>query len=391
MNHFFFSMAFRPLFLLAGLYAPLIILLWLMHLFWQPFLKLAELNPVMWHSHEMLYGFVAAGIGGFVFTAVANWTGRAPVHGMTLIALCSLWIIGRLVMLFGNVLPPIITIVGDLSYLMLMVAVLWRELYLAGNRRNYIILGCVGLLLVFNVVYHLEVRNVIPAEQWSIRGAIGTVVLLISIVGGRIVPAFTRNWLMLVKPGSATPTEMNRYDTSVVLMTLFVIPLWVIMPDNPITAASILLCGLMHGVRVSRWKGLATLSEPLLFILHLAYAWIPVGFILLGAGQLLGFGSNAGVHALTVGAITSMIMAVAARAGKGHSGRALESDLLLNLAFLLFTLTAVLRIVAALVYFENLMLLTGLFWIGGFALYLMSMGKILLTPGPDKKTATGGN
>lgn len=385
MNHFFFSIAFRPLFLLAGLYAPLIILLWLLHLYWQPFLNLAEQNPVMWHSHEMLYGFVAAGIGGFLFTAVANWTGRPPIHGMTLIALCALWGIGRLVMLFGNDLPAIVTIIGDLSYLMLVVAVLWRELYLAGNRRNYIILGCVGLLLVFNLIYHLEVRNVIPPEQWSIRGAIGTVVLLISIVGGRIVPAFTRNWLMLVKPGSATPTEMNRYDISVVLMTLLVIPLWVALPDHRITGASILLCGIMHGVRVSRWKGLATVGEPLLFILHLAYVWIPVGFILLGAGMLFGFGSNAGVHALTVGAITCMIMAVGARAGKGHSGRPLESDLLLNLAFLFITLTTVLRIVATFVYFENLIQLTGLFWIGGFSLYLMSMAKILLTPGPDKK------
>jgi uncharacterized protein involved in response to NO len=380
MNHFFFSIAFRPLFLLAGLYAPLIILLWLMHMYWQPFLHLAEQNPVMWHSHEMLYGFVAAGIGGFVFTAVANWTGRPPVRGMTLIALCVLWIVGRLVMLMGADLPAMITVTCDLSYLMLVVAVLGRELYLAGNRRNYIVLGCIGLLLVFNLLYHLEVRNIIPLEQWSIRGAIGTVVLLISIIGGRIIPAFTRNWLMLAKPGSGAPAEMNWYDTSVLLMTLFVIPLWVMIPNYQITAAILLLCGVMHGVRISRWKGFNTLGEPLLFILHLAYSWIPVGFILLGAGLLFGFPSSAGVHALTVGAITSMILAVAARAGKGHSGRALESDLLLNLAFLLFTLTTLLRIVAALAYFENLMQLTGLFWIGGFAFYLVSMAKILVGP-----------
>jgi len=380
MNNFFFSIAFRPLFLLAGLYAPLIILLWLMHMYWQPFLNLAEQNPVMWHSHEMLYGFVAAGIGGFVFTAVANWTGRTPVHGVTLIALCVLWVVGRLVMLFGGDLPAIVTVTGDLLYLVLVVAVLWRELYLAGNRRNYIVLGCIGLLLLFNLLYHLEVRNVIPQEQWSIRGAIGTVVLLITIIGGRIVPAFTRNWLNAFKPGSASPAEMNRYDTSVILMTLCVIPCWAIFPESQITGAIILLCGVMHGVRISRWSGFNTISEPLLLILHLAYCWIPVGFILLGAGLLIGFPSSAGVHALTVGAITSMILAVAARAGKGHSGRVLESDLLLNLAFLLITLTTLLRIVAALAYFENLMQLTGLFWISGFALYLVSMAKILVGP-----------
>jgi uncharacterized protein involved in response to NO len=382
MNHFFFSIAFRPLFLLAGLYAPLIILLWLLHMYWQPFLHLAEQNAVMWHSHEMLYGFVAAAVGGFLFTAVANWTGRAPVHGTPLIALCVLWILGRYVMLFGGDLPAIVTITGDLSYLVLVVALLWRELYLAGNRRNYIVLGCIGLLLLFNLLYHLEVRNMIPLEQWSIRGAIGTVVLLITIIGGRIVPAFTRNWLMLAKPGSATPTEMNRYDTSVVFMTLLVIPIWVVLPNSQIAGTIILLCGVMQGVRLSRWKGFSTLGEPLLFILHLAYSWIPVGFILLGAGLLFGLPSSAGVHALTVGAIASMIMAVAARAGKGHSGRALESDLLLNLSFMCITLTAILRIVAALVYVENLMQLTGLFWISGFVFYLMSMAKILLSQAP---------
>jgi len=349
-------------------------------MYWQPFLNLAEQNPMMWHSHEMLYGFVAAGIGGFLFTAVANWTGRPQVHGITLITLCLLWLVGRFVMLFGGDLPVAVTVTGDLSYLILVVAVLWRELYLAGNRRNYIVLGCIGLLLVFNVIYHLEVRNIIAPEQWSVRGGIGTVVLLITIIGGRIVPAFTRNWLMLNRPGSATPTEMNRFDTAVVLMTLLVIPFWVVVPDYQITAAIIVLCGVMHAVRISRWKGISTLGEPLLFILHLAYSWIPAGFMLLGAGLLFEFPANAGIHALTVGAITSMIMAVAARAGKGHSGRALESDLLLNLAFLFITFAAVLRIVAALIYLENLMQLTGLFWIGGFAFYLMSMAKILLRP-----------
>jgi uncharacterized protein involved in response to NO len=159
----------------------------------------------------------------------------------------------------------------------------------------------------------------------------------------------------------------------------------VMLPNSQIAGTIILLCGVMHGVRLSRWKGFNTLGEPLLFILHLAYSWIPVGFILLGGGLLLGFPSNAGVHALTVGAIASMIMAVAARAGKGHSGRALESDLLLNLSFVCITLTAVLRIVAALVYVESLMQLTGLFWISGFVLYLMSMAKILLSQAPANK------
>lgn len=385
MNHFFFSIAFRPLFLLASLYAPLLISFWLLHLYWQPFLNLTEQNPMMWHSHEMLFGFVAAGIGGFLFTAVANWTGRPPIHGMTLIAMCVCWIAGRLVMLFGAGLPMLVTVVCDLSYLMLVVVVLWRELYLAGNSRNYIVLGCLGLLLAFNLIYHLEVRNILSQHQWSIRGAIATTILLISIIGGRIIPAFTRNWMRGNKPNAAGPTEMNRFDTSVLLMTLLVVPLWVFAQYSFATGVVILSCGVMHAVRLSRWKGLDTLSEPLLFILHLAYSWIPVGFTLLGAGILFGFPPNAGIHALTVGAVTSMIMAVAARAGKGHSGRALESDLLLNLAFLLITLTALSRIVAALYYSEILIQISGLFWICGFIFYLISMAGILLTDSQASK------
>ncbi len=382
MKPFFFSMAFRPLFLLAGLYAPLIVLLWLLHLYWQPFLMLTEQNPIMWHSHEMLYGFVAAGIGGFVFTAVANWTGRAPVHGMTLISLCVLWVLGRLAMLFGHALPAFITIAADLSYLMLVIAVLWRELYLAGNRRNYIILACIGLLFGFNLIYHLEVTDVLPAGQWSIRGAIGTVVLLVTIIGGRIIPAFTRNWLMREKPGLAMPTQMNRYDSAVILMTLLVIPCWVLLPGSLITGMMLLLCSVMQGIRISRWQGFSTVREPLLLILHVAYSWIAVGYALLGAGLLFQFTPSAGVHALSVGAITTMILAVAARAGKGHSGRALESDWLLNLAFVFISLTAVFRISAALVYSEALVELSGLLWVAGFVCYLVSMAEILLKPAP---------
>jgi uncharacterized protein involved in response to NO len=380
MTHFFFNMAFRPLFLLAALYAPLIVGLWIGFLYGGPDFFLEIANPIMWHSHEMLYGFVAAGIGGFMFTAVANWTGRAPVQGLTLLTMCLLWIAGRVVMIVGGQLPlPIVTLI-DISYLLMVAVVLGRELYLAGNKRNYILLGCVLLLLLSNIIYHLEIMGIVPPGQWGNRAGIGTVLLLLSIVGGRITPAFSRNWLNRVKPGALLPAESNRFDVMVLVMMLSIIPLWTLFPWSHITGYAFIGVGVLQAVRVLRWRGWAVIGEPLLLILHIGYSWISVGMVLSGAGILFGFPASAGLHALTTGAITTMILAVAARAGMGHSGREVESNQLLNLIFISITMTSVLRIMAAFSMSQFTIQLSGYLWILTFILFLVAMAPILLAP-----------
>jgi uncharacterized protein involved in response to NO len=302
------------------------------------------------------------------------------VQGLPLITLCVLWLAGRVALLSYGFLSVYLIAVIDLSYLMLVVILLGRELYLGGNKRNYIILGCILLLLAFNAVYHLEIVGVLSQQQWGIRGGISSVILLLSIVGGRITPAFSRNWLMREKPNAPLPAEMNRYDALVLVMTALIIPCWTLLPTSMLTGLLCLAVGVMQAVRVSRWRGLAVREEPLLFIMHVGYSWIAVGLLLLGVTVLMSLPASAGVHALTTGAITTMILAVAARAGMGHSGRVLESGLLLNLVFVTITVTAVVRVITAFYPVPFMIELSGALWIAAFLLYLVAMTPILLTP-----------
>lgn len=380
MDNFFFSIAFRPLFLLAALYAPVSLLIWLLQLYGAFGFDFGIYNPLFWHSHELIYGFTAAGIGGFVFTAVANWTGRKPLGGAPLIALCLLWLLGRVAMLSGSWLNPLVVMLMDVSFLVLMAFFLWRELYAGKNARNYVVLALVCLLLTFNIVFHLEMLGIITHGQWGIRGAILTVILLVSLIGGRIIPAFTRNWLVQNRPDGGLPVQTNRFDFAVLLFTVISLLLWALFPAHVVTGIFLVVTGVMHGVRLSRWRGLATVSEPLLFILHVAYFWIAPGFILMGIAVLVQIPTSAGIHALTTGTITTMIIAVAARAGRGHSGRELKSDVMLNLVFILFTTATLVRVVASLTGSVFQIQISGALWVVAFMLYIVAMAPILLKP-----------
>lgn len=376
-----FSGAFRPLFLLAGLYAPLVMLLWLGYLFGDMTLPAQRINPLLWHSHEMIYGFVAAAMGGFAFTAVANWTGRTPLRGTPLVFLCVLWLSGRLVMIFLE--PSWLAMAVDLSYLALVIILLVRELHLGQNRRNYIIAAVFSLLFVFNAIYHLEIIGAVTAGGASMRGAILTVVLLVSLIGGRIIPAFSGNWLKAKNDKGPLPAAFGRLDLASLISTALALICFVLIPYTDITGAVLIIAALLHTVRLSRWQTLKISNEPLLLVLHIAYAWIPIGFLLLGASSFLSVSPSAGLHALTIGAISTMIMAVAIRAGKGHSGRALTSDARINLTFILITLTAISRVSSSLLTYDWLMQLSGLLWLAAFLAFLVVAAPILVMPSKE--------
>jgi uncharacterized protein involved in response to NO len=223
----------------------------------------------------------------------------------------------------------------------------------------------------------------LPGDQWGIRGATLTIILLISIIGGRIIPAFTRNWLVLKQVKSQTPTEFNRFDIATIATTVLLLPLWVFMPLHPITGVLLLIASLFHGIRVSRWQGLRTLGEPLLLILHVGYCWIPIGFLVLGISVLLQHPASGGIHALTVGAMTTMIMAISSRAALGHSGRPLGSTALLNSAFLLISVSALLRVLASELGFSTLIWAAGLLWLAAFLCYIGAVLPVLIQPRLD--------
>ncbi len=240
------------------------------------------LSPVEWHVHELLYGYLPAIAAGFLLTAVPNWTGRLPVTGMPLLALLLVWIAGRLAMLISAWVggPAAATI--DVLFLATLACVIGREIIHGSSKQNLKILALIGLLLVGNVVFHLESMRPGGSNGYGMRIGIGTAVLLITVIGGRIIPSFTRNWLARRPPGSM-PTAFNRFDVIAIAGGAAAIALWVVAPSHYATAMLALIAAVLHAIRLARWAGYRTLREPLVAVLHVAYAFVPIGFLLVSS------------------------------------------------------------------------------------------------------------
>ena len=374
-----FSNGFRPMFTLVALQALLVLGGWLA--FWNGWLSAPGSlgTPLLWHGHEMLFGFVGAAIGGFLLAAVANWTGRRPVNGAALVVLAGCWLLARAVAWFGADWPPLLNGLLASLYWVVLAVLFGRELIAAGNRRNLKVLGLLGLLALFSLAFHLQW---LPPLQ-VLHLVIVLVVMLLTLIGGRITPAFTRNWLSRQSPApSRLPAPFGRWDLAAALSTAVSGLAWVFWPQWGGAALLLTLAGCLQLGRVLRWCGWQTRAEPLLWVLHLGYGWIGVGLLLLAGGSAGLWSASAGLHALTIGAMGGMIMAVASRAALGHTGRALVSTPLLTLAFICLHLAALVRVVAAL--WPALMLplitLSGLLWLLAFVLFSWRYLPILLGP-----------
>lgn len=375
-----FSYGFRPLFLLAGFHALFSILLWM--LYWTGTMTTQLNRPIsLFHGHEMLSGFVAAAIGGFLLTAIANWTNRPPVSGLPLAALCLLWLLGRLAF---NL--PIAAAIGDIGYWVLLTALAARELLIAGNRRNYKILFVLGAFITTDALYHIAELNGSALLREAVWLQLWLTIILINLIGGRIIPAFTGNWLRNTamarqSAAPAMPPAFNRLDLAATLALLsFVVLLFAPLGSASPAIIAGSIASLLQAIRLSRWKGLQTGEEPLVWMLHLAYAWIPVGLALWTASLAGLLPVSAAVHALSSGAIASMIVAVSARAALGHSGHALKSHPLLTLAIVLLSVTTVLRILSTVFVNELILLSAAGLWVAAFACYLWRLAPILTRP-----------
>jgi len=376
-----FSLGFRPFFLLAGGWAPLALLLSLWMMFGNPGLPVAW-APVDWHVHELLFGYLAAAIAGFLLTAVPNWTGRLPVKGWPLAGLAVLWIAGRIAVLISEAIGPGATAALDLIFLTALFFVAAREIVLGRNWRNTPIVAAVALLLAANALFHAETAGLSEPFGGATRLGISVVTMLVALIGGRIVPSFTRNWLAR-QEDQALPAPFGRFDKLTLGLTLAALGLWTFLPDGAPTGTLLGLAAAANGVRLARWRGLATAGEPLLGVLHLGYLWIPVGLALL---SLAVFFSDvpvvAGLHGLTAGAMATMTLAVMSRATLGHTGRDLTASPGLNTAFLLITLAAFSRIVAPLYAdgYMPLVTLSAAAWVGAFVCFLLVCGPMMVRP-----------
>ncbi len=377
---------FRPFFFLAGLWAAGALLLSIGMLQGHVALP-THLDPVTWHLHEMLFGFVAATLTGFLLTAIPNWTGRLPLQGAPLLGLVGLWIAGRAALAVSAVIGAWPAALIDVAFLLVVVVVALREIITGRNWRNLPIVAAVTLFLCGNILIHAEALELIETTGLGQRLSIATIVALISLVGGRVVPSFTRNWL--VKQGaSRLPASFGIVDRATLLITLLALAVWVVLPDGALTGGLIALAALASGVRLARWQGWATSAEPLVWVLHLGYFWIPAGLALLALSEWWpALPPSGALHALTAGAIGTMTVAVMSRATLGHTGRALHAGAGLAIAYGLISLAAATRIISAAVESDALPLLwiAAASWIGAFAIYLAICGPMLLFQRPDGK------
>jgi uncharacterized protein involved in response to NO len=372
-----FANGFRPFFLLGSIQAGLAILVWLPAFHGEISLTSA-FEPRDWHVHEMLYGYLPAVITGFLFTAIPNWTGRLPIRGAPLMVLVAVWILGRLVVTFSQGTGWLAAMLIDASFLALVAAAAAREILAGRNWRNLNVVLLVLLLLAGNVAFHLE-AHFSGAADIGIRVGIAVVVLLISLIGGRIVPSFTRNWLVRENPGRL-PVPFGRFDIAVVVLGALALASWVVAPVGQFTGAALVLAGLLHLVRLARWAGDRTWRDRLVLILHLGYLFVPLGFLLNGAAAFAVVPSSAGAHAWMVGAAGIMTLAVMSRASLGHTGQQLSASAATQTIYAAIIVAALARICAAVetAHSEALLHVAALAWVVAFFGFAIAFGPLLV-------------
>ena len=372
---------FRPFFFGGAAWAIVALTLWVLALLGEVSLPSA-FDPLSWHRHEMLFGFVGAVIAGFLLTAIPNWTGRLPIAGPPLAMLFGLWLAARLAVLCSGILGGGAAAALDVGFFLVLAGVAGREVFAAKNR-NAPIVGMVLLLGVANATDHAGAAGLIADPDLGVRGAIALVVLMISLIGGRIVPSFTRNWLQKHGIGGRMPTQPGRFDFAVIAASAVAMLGWVVAPETASVGVVLVAAGLLQAARLARWSGLRTARDPLVLILHVGYAWVPAGLLLLGAsmiGEMVP--RSAAIHALTAGAMGTMILAVMTRSTLGHTGRDLKANKQTVSLYALVTFGALLRVGASLELVDYMpgMELAALAWAGAFLLFLAGYGPILLRP-----------
>ena len=272
-----FSYGFRPFFLLGSVYAGLAMLVWL-PLFYGEITLSSALAPRDWHVHEMLFGYLPAVITGFLFTAIPNWTGRLPIRGKPLMGLVVVWLAGRACVTLSAHTGWLAAMLVDASFLLLVASAASREILAGRNWRNMKVVILLLLLLAANIAFHLEAHLEGTADV-SIRVGIAVIVMLIALIGGRLVPSFTRNWLVRENPGRL-PAPFGRFDIVAIALSALALLSWIVRPAGILSAGLLAVAGLLHLVRLARWAGDRTAEERLLLILHVGYAFVPLGFLL---------------------------------------------------------------------------------------------------------------
>lgn len=375
------SYGFRLFFLLGSVWAGIEVLAWL-PMFHGEFSVASVFSPRDWHVHEMLFGYLPAVIAGFLLTAIPNWTGRLPLQGAPLAILGLTWLAGRYVVALSDKVGWIGALIVDCAFLVLMTAAVAREIVAGRNWRNLKIVALLGLLALGNVGFHLEARFE-GAALYATRLGIAIVLMLIMVIGGRIIPSFTRNWLLRQKPGRL-PAAFGRFDVACLVLSGVGLAAWVVMPEDQLTGTALLAAAAANGVRLYRWAGERTLPDRLVLVLHVGYAFVPLGFLLGGLAAFDVTAPSAGIHAWAAGAMGILTLAVMSRASLGHTGRALEASPALQAVYAAALTAALVRIAAVLCDDPSGLLLAvaALAWAAAFLGFAFIYAPILCLPRP---------
>jgi uncharacterized protein involved in response to NO len=366
---------FRPFFFLAALYAGVAIPAWLW-LYFSGHSLSGPFDGLYWHAHEMLFGYLQAVLAGFVLTAIPNWTGRLPLSGWPLAGLVSLWIAGRIAC--ATAPDPIAAMTIDVALPAALAFAVWREVVAGRNWKNAPVAVMITIFGVANALDHLANLGLVP-HGLGVRLALGVIAVLLALIGGRIIPSFTRNWL--VKQGATNlPASFGRLDKTALAATAAGSAAWMAAPHSFVAGALLCLAAALLAARLARWQGQRTIREPIVLILHVGYAWLAVALLLLGGSLFVdALPQSAALHALMAGAIGTMTLAVMTRASLGHTGRAIVADRFVVAAYVAVTAGAILRVAAPLTgdWYTHVLACGGALWSAAFLLFAVRYAPIL--------------
>jgi uncharacterized protein involved in response to NO len=375
----FLKEGFRPLFMAAGIWAALAAPLWVA--VWTGVISYdGAFAPQVWHIHEMMFGFIAAAVGGFILTAVPNWTGRLPVRGLPLAGLALFWLAGRVAVWFSASIGPIATAAIDLLYLTALVLCVANEIFAGRNWKNAPVLLALALLAGANGLFHLEANEFAETGDLAIRLSIAVMALLVALIGGRVVPSFTRNWFRK-NDGPEIAGPMVGFDRIVHAVSIVALIAWTALGEDQAVGAGLAIAGLLNLARLARWRGWATMGEGLVMILHVGYLWLAVGLILLGVSMLQdAMTTAAALHMLTLGAMGTMTLAVITRAILGHTGRDLHAGPGTMAIFACVTVAMALRVAYAFAPTVDLIWASAGFWTAAFTLFVWIYAPLTYRP-----------
>lgn len=369
-----FALGFRPFYLLAALLAVAWIPLWVAA--WHGHLALPTgFGPSAWHTHEMLFGFTSAVLVGFLLTAIPNWTGRPTVAGAPLAGLAVLWVAGRVLMLTGADLPWQVVAGVDVAFLPLAAAAMLPPLLAARNLRNIAFPFVLMALGLANLALHLDAAGIVSVGAEVTRGVLGVMMVILVVMGGRVIPFFTKNRL----PAAGAGID-KRLDRLAVAVTVAAVAASVFIPSGVASGVAALAAAILLVARALPWKPRATMAVPMLWVLHAGHAWIAVALALRAASDFgLDLPSSAADHAFTIGGIGVLTLGMMARTARGHTGRPIEASRLMTAAFAIVNLAAFVRVFGPVAFpdAQPLIGVSAILWALAFLLYLIEFAPIL--------------